>query len=465
MKTVHEDEYRARMRPSPSKQTPPEKIGGGNRGNIPSRNYNEMLHSKGTGGGTRSPAPQQTDSVVSTVTTKPPLMDYLENEQRTKPRQATEPEVVASGIDPQNIPQRDYDQMLNAMDIDDSAAFIPDHSDTDITMNENTTIPDPSAVVHSTVPTVIPQRDYESMLNAPEPEYDAESEQQQLIEEMTQRLVAQQQNESVSKEAEPSKLTSYRSERAVVPKRNYEAMMRSNALETSADVSSGKTDRNLTSSTGQWVCSNPECEHLNRATRMDCSVCHTVKASYKRTAQLLDDSVDQLGLDHRWVCKGCNGLNKGSRSKCVYCKETKSYDPKSKSAAKKQVESTKKKRKRDGNGGIFQDTERWVCPNAECNFLNKGSRLNCQVCKTVRKDQDVLWGDRAKPSQEVVENKSFVSDSGSKVVNKTFVHPLEAKLNGGTMKEAPQWNCAMCTFANRCNAAKCEMCGCPKDAH
>ena len=57
------------------------------------------------------------------------------------------------------------------------------------------------------------------------------------------------------------------------------------------------------------------------------------------------------------------------------------------------------------------------------------------------------------------------SGSGTKAMNKTFVHPLEAKLNGGTIADVPQWNCAMCTFANRGNAPKCEMCGCPKDAH
>merc|ERR1719242_791948 len=195
-------------------------------------------------------------------------------------------------------------------------------------------------------------------------------------------------------------------------------MMKAQTVEDQeSNISPSKPGKMKTTGTGHWLCSNPECEHLNKATRTECSVCHAVKPSYKKTAQLLDTSIDQLGLDHRWVCRGCNGLNKGSRSKCVYCKELKSYDPKSKRSAKKMDESTKRKK---GGGGIFVDAERWVCPNKECNFLNKGSRIKCQVCKTERKDQSMLWGDRkrAKVQKE--------PDSRAQ----TQTHPLEDKMNG-----------------------------------
>ena len=155
------------------------------------------------------------------------------------------------------------------------------------------------------------------------------------------------------------------------------------------------------------------------------------------------------------------------------------YDPKSKMAAKKQVQSTKRRKLQSSGGGIFEDVERWVCPNAECNFLNKGSRIQCQVCKTQRKDQSVLWGDRAKPMQHGGGGKEVHSGSGpasgstahavGKGVGKTFVHPLEAKLMGGKVEDvqpqgaAAKWNCPICTFANARNATKCAMCGIPKD--
>merc|ERR1719445_1538162 len=117
-----------------------------------------------------------------------------------------------------------------------------------------------------------------------------------------------------------------------------------------------KNDKMVTSSDGKWLCPSEDCNHLNKSTRNNCSVCHELKPSYKRTAVLLDDSIDELGLDNRWVCKSCNGLNKGSRQSCVFCHVVKSYEPKSKNAAKEVVAQSKKKKIQNG---IFQDEERW----------------------------------------------------------------------------------------------------------
>merc|ERR1712066_650784 len=116
--------------------------------------------------------------------------------------------------------------------------------------------------------------------------------------------------------------------------------------------------------------------------------------------------------------------------------------------------------------------ERWVCPNGECNFLNKGSRIQCQVCHTQRKDHNVIIGDKA---------KEVIDDTKIKVVEKKrqkkeYSHPLEARMMGMDVdklqnipkvnsqnNKALEWACPICTFLN--TGSKCEMCGCPKDAN
>ncbi len=211
MKTVRNDEYRGRGRPhtvekGKERESVPGKIGRGDVANIPHRNYEEMLS-----GGTVQP---QSGSV-----TKPPLMQFLGKESGSEaaPDALT---VVASGVNPEMIPQRDYEQMLSATEIDDAAAFIPDASD-----GVDGAAGDGVGAVDSLAEIVNPQRDYHSMLNAPDVAYDAELEQEQLVAQMTRRLVAEQ-RENAQKET-----ASYRSKGAVVPQRDYGAMLKTQTVD------------------------------------------------------------------------------------------------------------------------------------------------------------------------------------------------------------------------------------------
>merc|ERR1712176_514328 len=222
-----------------------------------------------------------------------------------------------------------------------------------------------------------------------------------------------------------------------------------------------KSNKMVTSSDGKWLCPSEDCDHLNKSTRNNCSVCHVLKPSYKRTAALLDDSIDNLGLDHRWVCKACNGLNKGSRANCVFCHKDKMYQPNGKYAAKEVIAFNKKKeRKVKMEHSILHDAERWVCPNEDCNFLNKGSRINCQVCHQQRKDQSLVWGDRKAKQPKNEENKSEKIETSKK--KKAFVHPLEARMMGMDVDKlhnvpmsnvnhssVQEWSCPICTFLNK----------------
>jgi len=385
---------------------------------------------------------------------------------------------------------------LAAEEIDDTAAFINDNNDEmnadDVAMQEiDDDENDQNKMNLSTNIENIPQRDYEAMMKEPEQgTIDPAMEQQALIEEMMKQM----QNEDENKNK-----VSYRSATAVVPQRNYDNLMAKkddnddiSMKEKLAEEERQRQERvaMATTSTGYWVCPSSTCDHLNKSTRNNCSVCHTLKPTYKRTAELMDDSIDQLGLENRWVCRNCDGLNKGSRQKCVYCKHTKQYQPASKSAAKNIIQSSKNINKsKKSKDGIFKDIERWVCPNKECNFLNKGSRLQCQVCHTERKDTQILWGDRAKKddndnsnNKKKVEENTKDEDKNKK---KTYSHPLEARMMGmevdqlhnvsttGNNNNADattttastdnvDWPCPICTFLNK--GSKCEMCGCPKDA-
>jgi len=451
------------MDKSPAKkQKNIEKIGG-NAQNVPNRNYDSLV--------------SKTEEIPSKVggIIKPPWFQY--NEEQNDVTMASDI-VIASGIDPSMIPKRDYDAMLNAEDIDDSAAFFHDNSANvkDSSMNDD----DKMNLSANTNADVIPQRDYDSMLHKAETtmDIDSETEQQQLIEQMTKQMKDEEQHKNKAQ---------YRSITAVIPQRNYDQMIQKNT-ETKVEMKrdgNTKSNKMITSSDGKWVCPSEDCDHLNKSTRNNCSVCHVLKPSYKRTAALLDDSIDNLGLDHRWVCKACNGLNKGSRANCVFCHKDKMYKPNGKYAAKEVIAfNKKKKRKVKMENSILHDVERWVCPNEECNFLNKGSRINCQVCHQQRKDQSLVWGDRKakQPKNEsnakqsvVVENKSEKKEK-SKKKKKAFVHPLEARMMGMDVDElhnvpmsnanrgsssGQEWSCPICTFLNK--SLKCEMCGCPKD--
>ena len=383
---------------------------------------------------------------MQSVSIKPPLIQYAaqQNDQKKEADVA-----IASGLDPSMIPKRDYDKMLNAENIDDSAAFLEqsengNEAQMDDDQNEK-------QIKLSTNIDAIPQRDYDSMLKQTEIETNADMEQKELIEQLTKQMIQAADDPHTDK-------AQYRSITAVIPQRNYDQMIQK---QTSAVVETKDNAQKapvVTTKDGKWVCPSETCDHLNKSTRNNCSVCHTLKPSYKRTAALLDDSIDQLGLENRWVCKACNGLNKGSRQSCVFCHQVKSYQPKSKTAAKQAVESSKKKKT------IFEDMERWVCPNEECNFLNKGSRIKCQVCHTQRKDHCAIIGDKAATHIDKNEEVENATNESKNEKTKAYAHPLEARMMGMNVGTAnvTEWSCPICTFLNK--SSKCEMCGCPKDA-
>eukprot|EP01083_Nonionella_stella_P024171 66813_1 len=466
MKTVSEMDKEAKKASNTNKSM--DKIGG-NVQQIPQRNYNDMMTGAKDSGG---------DAYA--VSIKPPLMQYYDKQRMDEDdSHKKEDAVIASGVDPAMIPQRDYEKMLNDNDEEDEVDMVDIQHDVD--QDEEDTQMKLSTNVDN-----IPHRDYEEMLNK-QVQHDEAQQEQQWIEHFAKE--AQQSDADAQ-----ANVNQYRAGGAVIPQRNYDKMFQNKSEDQDVDMNqNNKTEpvqaqAMATTSTGYWLCPSSECEHLNKATRNNCSVCHTLKPTYRRTAELLDDSVEQLGLDHRWVCKNCDGLNKGSRNKCVYCKEVKSYRPNSKVAARKAIEATKKKKK---GHGIFDDVERWVCPNEECNFLNKGSRLKCQVCHSERADQHVLWGDRAKTNEanddtttthtDTNVNNANVSNDNSNKKKTSYSHPLEARMMGASAQDvqnvAPlnsnnretmnnqggsEWQCPICTFLN--TKSQCEMCGCPRDA-
>merc|ERR1711971_309406 len=209
------------------------------------------------------------------------------------------------------------------------------------------------------------------------------------------------------KDEEHKNKAQYRSITAVIPQRNYDEMIQKNVKQQDVEMKENAKESVTSTSDGRyWLCPSQECDHLNKSTRNNCSVCHALKPSYKRTAALLDDSIDQLGLDHRCVCKACNGLNKGSRANCVFCHKEKTYQPNSKLAANELIGKDTKTKEMKMENSILYDVERWVCPNEKCNFLNKGLRINCQVCHVQRKDQSLVWGDRkAKQPNNICKEK------------------------------------------------------------
>ncbi|ETO19764.1 nucleic acid binding protein [Reticulomyxa filosa] len=244
-----------------------------------------------------------------------------------------------SVIDPVNIPVRDYDKMTSEVEVLKTVQEQqPPDEDVEMLSAED-------KVVRAAN---IPNRNYDAMFETGT----AQHEDDVIIPPVTE---------------EPPK-TYNLSSRGTIPQRNYEQLLSSNNTTDTTQENIAKLKKHET-----WVCPNPKCEFLNRGTRQECQICHTLHPAHAKNRKSADDGEKYLGLTgkanlywrerkeditkqqkqnkkfYRWVCGHCETLNKSTRLSCVYCHRSRDHG--------KDVPMRDTEKSKTGAKGILHDED------------------------------------------------------------------------------------------------------------